>query len=114
MGVASGSWTVALDGRPHRVTAEWDLSSTGRGSITIDGMVAEQWSFGLKWPGAQRRFMVAGHGFVIAKRGVFDQQLDLYAEEPGLGWPLAPSARKGWMWSLWSESCSWSCRWPSP
>jgi hypothetical protein len=97
MSSACGSWIVVVDGRPHQVIAEWDIGSTGRGSITIDGVVAEQWSFGLKWPGAQRRFAVAGRAFVIAKRGVLDQQLDLYAGEPGLGWPVAPSAPKAWL-----------------
>ena len=94
---ATGAWIVVVDGRPHQIVAEWDLMSTGDGYIRIDGVVAETWSFGMKWPGAQRRFVLQGHGFVIAKRGVTNRQLDLFALEPGFGLPLAPPAPKGWL-----------------
>ena len=94
---ATGSWIVVVDGRRHQIVAEWDLMSTGDGYIRIDGVVAETWSFGLKWPGAQHRFVLHGHGFAVAKRGVTDRQLDLFALEPGFGLPLAPPAPKGWL-----------------
>lgn len=95
MSRASGSWTVTIDGQPHQVTAEWDLHGTGGGRISVDGEPAEQSSFGTKWPGAQRSFVVAGRRFAIAKRGLSDAELDLYANEPGLGWPVVPAAPKG-------------------
>ena len=94
---ATGSWVIVVDGRQHQIVAEWDLLSTGGGMISVDGIVVERWSLGLKWPGAQRRFAISGHGFVIAKRGITDPQLDLYATEPGLGLLVAPPAPKGWL-----------------
>jgi hypothetical protein len=94
---ATDSWVVVVDGRRHQIVAEWDLLSTGGGMNSIDGVVVERWMLGVKWPGAQRRFVVQGHRFVIAKRGLTDRQLDLYAEEPGFGLPVAPPVPRGWL-----------------
>jgi hypothetical protein len=93
---ATGSWVVVVDGRQHQIAAEWDLLSTGGGMITIDGVVVERWMLGVKWPGAQRRFVVHGYRFVIAKRGLTDPELDLFAEQPGFGLPVVRPAPKAW------------------
>jgi hypothetical protein len=97
MSHATGVWTVVIDGQPHEVAAQWDRYGSGGGRITIDGVVVRQWRLGMKWPGAQQRFRVGGREFVVVKRGISDLQIDLYAAEPGLGWPVAPPASKDWL-----------------
>lgn len=96
MSDAKGAWTVVIDGQPHEVAAQWDRYGSGGGRITVDGVLVRRWRLGMKWPGAQQRFRVGGHEFVVVKRGISDLQLDLCATQPGLGWPVAPAASKDW------------------
>ena len=84
-----------IDGRAHEVAAEWDRFGTGRGYISVDGVLADRWNIGMKWPGAQRWFAVAGRQFAIVRRGIAARQLELHASEPGLGWPVARPTRIG-------------------
>jgi hypothetical protein len=94
---ARGIWNVIIDGRPHAIAAEWQRVMYGGGRIIVDGMVVKQWTIGLRWPGAQQSFAVAGRRCVIAKRHMFDFELDLLAGEPGLGLPVAPPPPRGWL-----------------
>jgi hypothetical protein len=73
-------WMVRLDGQEHLVEVVWDRYASGGGSIRIDGERVQRWRIGLKWPGIERSFDLAGHPAAVIRVGTFCRDVELVVD----------------------------------
>jgi len=70
-------WNLTISGQAHQVDVTWDVSATGCGSITVDGVELQRWSLGAKLPGLTKELQVASRPAHVQQR-ILD--FDLYVD----------------------------------
>lgn len=68
-------WEIDLDGQRHRIDVAWDVQLSGGGRIVLDGVIADTWWIGVKFPGVSRQFMVGRQRAQVRTRWM---DFDLY------------------------------------
>lgn len=78
----SRKWTVEIESTKYLVEAKYGkLVTSGSGEILIDGKVVDAWGSSFLGLPKERSFEIGGKKAILRRRGVINQNLELFVSE---------------------------------